>query len=107
MARFKVIGALAALLTLGAAGSADAGIKLAYPVGISRTPTQILFSGAPGTVRGDGTNVDLGCYFGVVSQNPPDPVIGGMPVLWCSAVNATDAAACTSTDAGLIKMAMM
>jgi hypothetical protein len=105
--RFVATGTVLIALALGVSLVAKAGQKNMYPLSIFRTPTNIFASGALGSVRADGTTNDMGCYVGVVSRNPADPTVGGLPVLWCSAVNGVDVAVCTSTDAGLIKIASM
>src|SRR5262245_9276067 len=92
MVRSLVKGGLLFALALGLSPDVRAGMKSSYPVSINRTEEMILASGQPGTVRADGTKDDIGCYVGAVSLTPPDLVMGGMPVVWCTVVNEMDMA---------------
>jgi hypothetical protein len=109
MGRFRIAGALIAVITLGGAALVNAGAKWSYTVDIAATTVAVTASGATGSTRGDVTvgdeNDSIGCWADVTPLDPPDPLIGGLVTVTCSAQHGGVTIQCSSKDAGIVKLA--
>jgi hypothetical protein len=103
--RLLIGGLLLLALMLGTTRS-RAGVHWFYPVHATSTSSEIIITGAIGSVRNDTTTDYIGCWEDISPAIQTDGgTIGGTATVTCTARTLGVSYMCASVDPGMVKMA--